>query len=207
MRPDNLSYLVDVEGKILVRARNMLRPAEKVRVFEVPQVLVHGGAQAESEVGVLPRRSEWLKEKKDQKNCFNMCPLNDDAAKLREYRRLDRLHREQIAEEMQIESESNTIRQNSGEFSLVNVQWASFATGVSAIFVVAIIALAVLVCCWLRAKGQRLRKHHHRQLLSTSLRPSCLDLQQGTIHMNHAAPEFVPQSRQSGSGRCQAGQA
>ena len=96
-----------------------------------------------------------------------MCPPNDDAAKLREYRRLDRLHREQIEEEMQIENESNTIRQNAGGFLLVNVQWASFATGASAIFVVAIIALAIFVCCWLRAKEQRRSKHRHRQLLST----------------------------------------
>ena len=43
----------------------------------------------------------------------------------------------------------------------------SFATGASAIFVVAIIALAVIICCWLRAKGQRRSKHRHRQLLST----------------------------------------
>ena len=96
-----------------------------------------------------------------------MCGSNDDDAKLREYRHLDRLHWEQMAEEYNLESESNTIRQNAGGFSLVNVQLASFATGASAIFVVAIISLAVLICCWLRAKGMHRSRHRHRQLSST----------------------------------------
>ena len=95
-----------------------------------------------------------------------MCGSNDAAAELREFRRLDRLNLQKIAEEMQLESESNTIRQNAGGFSLVNVQWASFATGASAIFVVAIIAVAVIICCWLRSKAQRRSRHRHRQLLS-----------------------------------------
>ena len=96
-----------------------------------------------------------------------MSGSNDDDVKLREYRRLDRLHREQLAEEYNLKSESNTLRQNAGGFSLVNVQWASFATVASANFVVAIISLAVLICCWLRAKGMRRNKHHHRHLLWT----------------------------------------
>ena len=50
---------------------------------------------------------------------------------------------------------------------ILHAQWASFATGASAIFVVAIISLTVLICCWLRAKGMRRSKHRHRQLLST----------------------------------------
>ena len=32
-------------------------------------------------------------------------------------------------------------------------------------FVVAIIALAFIICCWLRSKGQRRSRHRHRQLL------------------------------------------
>ena len=53
MRPDRLSYLVDVDGKFYVRARHMLRPAKKGGVF-VSQVQDQGGAQADAEVGVLP---------------------------------------------------------------------------------------------------------------------------------------------------------
>ena len=95
-----------------------------------------------------------------------MCPPNNKVAKLREYRRLNRLNREQMTEEMCLESETNNICLNASRFSLVNVQLASFATGASAIFVVAIIALAVIICCWQRAKGQRRSKHLHSQLLS-----------------------------------------
>ena len=58
------------------------------------QVQVQGGVQAEAEVKESPRRSEG-KEFGSIK-VLKMCPPNDDAAKLREYRRLDRLHREQI---------------------------------------------------------------------------------------------------------------
>ena len=35
IRPDKFSYLVDVDGKVFVRARHMLRPAEKGGVFKV----------------------------------------------------------------------------------------------------------------------------------------------------------------------------
>ena len=62
MRPDKLSYLVDAEGKLYVRARHMLRPAEKGGVF-VNQVQVQGGAQADPEVNEASCRSERLKEK------------------------------------------------------------------------------------------------------------------------------------------------
>ena len=129
-----------------------------------------------------------------------MCPPIDDAAKLWEYRCLDRLHREQIAEEMQIKSELNTIRQNAGGFSLVNVQWASFATGASAIFVVAIIALAVIICCWLRAKGLCRSKHRHRQLLSTISSAIIPGPPQESAPLSPAANVFTPWSLQSGSG-------
>ena len=116
------------------------------------------------------------------------------------------MHREQIAKEMQIKSESNAIRQNAGEFSLINVQWASFTTGASAIFVVAIIALAVLACCWLRAKGQCQSKHRHHSSCPPSLQPSPRVPLQETVPLNLSAPEFIPQSRQNGSGRPLVGQ-
>ena len=143
VRPDKLSYLLDVEGKLLIRT---------------------GVSDTENiQDQVCPSTFQAFKR---EKSCSKMCPPNDEVAKLREYRRLDRLNREQMAEEMRLESETNNIQQNAGGFSLVNVQWASFGTGVSAIFVIAIIALAVIICCWLRAKGQRRSKHRHSQLLS-----------------------------------------
>ena len=67
MRPDKLSYLKDVQGKLFVRARYMLRPVEGGGVPDSDafqsQVQVQGGAQADSKVGVLPRRSEKRKKK------------------------------------------------------------------------------------------------------------------------------------------------
>ena len=140
-----------------------------------------------------------------------MCPPNDEVAKLREYCRLDRLNWEQMAEEMRLESETNNIRQNAGGFSLVNVQWASFATGASAIFVVAIIAVAVIICCWLRAKGQRRSKHRHSQLLSAVTSaivpgPPSSRSQQLSV-LKPQAQTFHPSKKQSGSGLHQVGQA
>ena len=61
MRPDQLSYLVEVEGKLYVRAGHILRPAEKGGVFD--QVQVQGGAQAVADLNQVPRRSERLKER------------------------------------------------------------------------------------------------------------------------------------------------
>ena len=72
---------------------------------------------------------------------------------LQEYRLIDRLHWEKLAEEMRLDSVINNIQQNARRFLLVNVQWASFATGALSIFVVTIISLAVLICCWLQTKG------------------------------------------------------
>ena len=61
MRPDKLSYLIEVQGKMLVRSRYMLRPTEEGGVFDASQSQVQGGAQADSQVGVSPpRRSERL---------------------------------------------------------------------------------------------------------------------------------------------------
>ena len=78
---------------------------------------------------------------------------------------------EKLAKEMHLEQESSTIRQIAGGFSPVNVQRASFATGASAIFVVAITTLGILICCWKHTKGQRWSKSRHRQLLSTITYP------------------------------------
>ena len=145
----------------MIRARFMIRPLEGgVSPQLQDQGQDQGGAPSAEETCV-PRRSERLRGKQEK-----YAPLNDDVAKLREYRRLNRLDREQMAEEMRLEQETSNIRQNAGGFSLVNVQWASFATGASAIFVVAIIVVAVIICCWLRAKGQRPSKHLNSQLLS-----------------------------------------
>ena len=67
MRPDKLSYLVDVQGKMLVRARYMLQPVQG-EVSDESELQVQGGAHNSPEVGVLPRRSEHLKDKVNTKS-------------------------------------------------------------------------------------------------------------------------------------------
>ena len=73
MRPDKLSYLVETQGKMFVRARYMLRPAEKGGVIDTSQsqVQVQGGAQTDYQVGVLPRRLERLKLQKGKEGNFS----------------------------------------------------------------------------------------------------------------------------------------
>ena len=62
MQPDKLSYLIEVQGKMFVRAHYMLRPVEEGGVFlNLDQV--QGGARSDAEVKKSPRRSERLKEK------------------------------------------------------------------------------------------------------------------------------------------------
>ena len=68
IRPDQLSYLIDIEGKMFIRARCMLRPVEEGGVSDASQcqVQVQGGAQAACQEGVFPRRSERLKLRKEK---------------------------------------------------------------------------------------------------------------------------------------------
>ena len=74
MRPDKLSYLVDIEGKMLVRARYMLRPEEERGVLDASQVQVQGGAQVSAQEGVFPRRSERIKlQKEKEENSAAKC--------------------------------------------------------------------------------------------------------------------------------------
>ena len=66
IRPDKLSYLIEIQGKMFAKARYMLQPVEEGGVSDASQcqVQVQGGAQAASQEGVLPRRSERLKLQK-----------------------------------------------------------------------------------------------------------------------------------------------
>ena len=67
VRPDKLSYLIDIEGKLLICARFMIRPLEGVVSDLQNQVKDQGGAQS-AEVFV-PRRSEHLKNQKTDLPC------------------------------------------------------------------------------------------------------------------------------------------
>ena len=65
VRPDKLSYLLDVEGNLLIRARFMIRPLEEGGVSEIDQIQDQGGAQSD----FTPRRSERFKDKNSVQKC------------------------------------------------------------------------------------------------------------------------------------------
>ena len=90
-----------------------------------------------------------------------MCSGSDDsdANKLRKFQRMQGMHRQQT------EETGNSINQSAGGFSLINIQWASFATGATAIIVCAMFFLAVLLCCWIRSCSVRQSRARHGQLL------------------------------------------
>ena len=147
MRLDKLSYLIDVEGKILVRARHMFRPAKKGEVPFASQVHVQGRAQVESKVGVLPRRSGRLKEKKDLKNLTassctfpTMTPPSSGNTGDSTYWIANKLPKR-----CRLSLSPTRSGKMLGGFPSSRVQWASFADCALAIFLVAIIALAVII--------------------------------------------------------------
>ena len=79
---------------------------------------------------------------------------------------MQRMHRQQT------EDTENTINQSSGGFSLFNIQWASFATGATAIIVCALLFISFIICCWIRTKNIRRTNTRHAQLLDVLRRPS-----------------------------------
>ena len=90
---------------------------------------------------------------------------------------MQRMHR-QYTEETE-----NSMNQSAGGFSLINIQWASFATGATAIIVSDLFFLAVLLCCWIRTRNIRRSRAHHGQLLDH-------------LHSSSGrAPNSLPQSR------------
>ena len=72
---------------------------------------------------------------------------------------MQRMHRQHT------EETENSINQSAGGFLLINIQWASFATGATAIIVSAMFFLAVLLCCWIRSRNIRQSRACHGQLL------------------------------------------
>ena len=62
------------------------------------------------------------------------------------------------------ESADQTINQSSDGFTIVNLQWGSFASGATVIIAIAIIGVLVTVCCYFKAKTGRRRD---RQVLES----------------------------------------
>ena len=67
-------------------------------------------------------------------------------------------------------SESNksadvSLDQSNHGFSLVNVHWASFSTGLSSVLVILLAGFLIAGCCYFRGRRQRQSRARHSQLL------------------------------------------
>ena len=115
---------------------------------------------------------------------------DSDAEKLREFKRLQRMHRQNT------EETENSINQLAGGLSLINIQWALFATGATAIIVCAMFFLAVLLCCWIRSRNIRQSWDRHGQLLALLRSPSGRSAE--PLPEPRATPGRVSSPRKSG---------
>ena len=165
IRPDRLSYLVNLEGKVVIRGWAMLKPVS----VECGSGQDQGQDDRLLQVEVNFTFSQLPFSKTFQKNAGKRrkmvviaCSSSDskrDAAKLGEFQRMQLMHPQQT------ENTENTINQSSRGFSLINIQWASYATGATAIIVCALCILSVIVCFWIQTKNIRQTKARHSQLL------------------------------------------
>ena len=66
----------------------------------------------------------------------------------------------------------NSINQSNSGVSLLNFQWASFASGASALGVVALICASIILCCLWKAKAGRRRLKNQERLLKAISSPA-----------------------------------
>ena len=87
--------------------------------------------------------------------------------KLDEFRKLQKLHWEGTSQPGISKSElaKQTINQHSDGFSIVNLQWASFASRATIIISVATVGLLVTFCCYYRERNNRKHRESHHLLL------------------------------------------
>ena len=89
------------------------------------------------------------------------CKGKTDKEKLEEFKKMAKLYRDHTTE--------NSINQSNSGVSLFNFQWASFASGASALGVVALICGLIILCCLWKAKaGIRRRKNQEGLLKAIS---------------------------------------
>ena len=63
------------------------------------------------------------------------------------------------------ESSDVSLDQSNNGFSLVNIHWASFSTGLSSVLVVVLAGLFIAGCCYFRGRRQRQSRARHTELL------------------------------------------
>ena len=71
------------------------------------------------------------------------------------------------------ESSDVSLDQSNNGFSLVNIHWASFSTGLSSVLVVVLAGLFIAGCCYFRGRRQRQSRARHTELLH-ALASNCL---------------------------------
>ena len=63
------------------------------------------------------------------------------------------------------ESSDVSLDQSNNGFSLVNIHWASFSTGLSSVLVVVLAGLFIAGCCYFRGRRQRQSRARHTEIL------------------------------------------
>ena len=58
-----------------------------------------------------------------------------------------------------------SLDQSNDGFSLVNLHWASFSTGLSSVLAVVLVGLAIASCCYLKGLRQRQTRSRHTELM------------------------------------------
>ena len=72
------------------------------------------------------------------------------------------------------ESSDVSLDQSNNGFSLVNIHWASFSTGLSSVLVVILAGLFIAGCCYFRGRRQRQSRARHSELLHALSSKTCL---------------------------------
>ena len=58
-----------------------------------------------------------------------------------------------------------SLDQSNNGFSLVNLHWGSFSTGLSSVLAVVLVGLAIATCCYFKGRRQRQTRSRHTELL------------------------------------------
>ena len=177
VRPDGLSYLVGLEGKVIIRGRAMLKLVFDGHSGGQVQVQDQNGVKENSKKGsCLLLQCLPLQNFSDaQKDCEKKKKQNGRHRmfQLRQRGRCRKIAR--VPADADNASETNRGQRKHYQtvrwvFSLINIQWASFATGATAIIVCALIAS--IICFWIWTKNICRSKMSHAQLLDVLRRSS-----------------------------------
>ena len=100
----------------------------------------------------------------------------------------------EVSVESEVTNSSSDISldQSNNGFSLVNLHWASFSTGLSSVLAVVLVGLFIAGCCYFRGRRQRQTRSCHTELLHAPPFVPNLALTQGPLPALH-----LPSTQQS----------